>query len=164
MIRISALALALAALVLVHPTAVLWNVKRQAPSDGRVLGLTLSAAMIALAASTREGVRNPSPVGVCIPSDPWGHPDLVQGAESSFLSLDVGAESSPSELVCMKSGHQPGLTTVVRFMSHWNPTADSLSPRKRFLFKDKSCSRMAYFAVNTKPGQLILPKIPGGLT
>lgn len=70
MIHIFLLALALAGLVLEHPTAVLGNVKRQAASDARILGLTLPGVIIALAARTKEGVRSPSPGGICIPSGP----------------------------------------------------------------------------------------------
>lgn len=73
-------------LLLWHPTAVLWNGKRQAPSDGRILVLTLAGAIIALAARIREGVRTPLPLGSASHRTPEG---------TRILSKVLKAASSP---------------------------------------------------------------------
>lgn len=60
------------------------------------------------------------------------------------------------------------LSTLARFMSPcFKPSNRLINPHEKCitisLFEDYSCSKMTYFAMDMKPDQLILPKMPGGL-
>lgn len=144
MIHISLLALAVAGLVLVHPTKFCFEIWK-----GRLHLLEGPWVFPCVVASQlrQPGVRSALPRGVCVPSDPQGSMDLVQGAESKLPLRGRGfwlpSEPSFCKLVsiCMKSRHHLRLTTLARFMSHCLKTKNQLiSPQEKCitssLFKD----------------------------